>query len=343
MKIRFRTHSQGIALMVVMIAIFVLAVLAGAFAYSMKVETQLAINASHQSSDLWEGGISGIEAAKWVLAQQMSCPYVSLNQKWAGGDGDDCDTNSPLQDISLDTLQLSGRKISIKITDLERKFNINTADQNILQQALTEIGADASEIPSITAAIQDWIDPDDVTHINGAESEYYQSLTPPYYAKNSPIDDLTELLLVRGITPEMYWGPSATNHAPAAAQQKDRFVRPASEVQYPVGLVDLFTPISSGRINVNTASAEVLQLIPGIDENVAGIIVQQRAQGAYHSLNEVPVPPQVMGQLQRYADVRSQTFQVEVKVAGSNRRFYAILGRNTPRDIQILSFYWRDE
>ena len=343
MKITWRQPERGIALMVVMIAVFVLAALAGAFAYSMKVETKLAINAQHETADVWLGR-SGVEVARWALAQQMSCPYASLNQKWAGGAGDDCDTNSPLADISLDNFQLGGRRIGIKITDLERKFNINTADQNVLQQALTLMGLDASEIPGVTGSILDWIDPDDVPHVDGAESDYYQSLHPPYYAKNRPMDDLSELLLVRGVTEEMYWGSASTNHAGAAFQQTDRFGRPVEEPAYAVGLVDLFTPFSSGRINVNTASAEVLQLIPGIDENMAGIIVQQRDQAPFHSLNEVPVPQQLRPQLNSYCDpqCQSRTFSVEVDVEGSNRRFYAILGRNNPRDIQVLSFYWKE-
>jgi len=46
--------------------------------------------------------------------------------------------------------------------------------------------------------------------------------------------------------------------------------------------------------------------------------------------------------LQRYCDVRSRTFDVEVDATlGSyHRTFHAILGRNSPRDVQILSFYW---
>jgi general secretion pathway protein K len=348
MKIALQPAPRGIALMVVMIAVFVLAVLAGAFAYSMKVETKLAINAQSETGDVWLGR-SGIEVARWALAQQMSCPYVSLNQRWAGGGGDDCDTNSALSDISLDDFRLAGRKISIKITDLERKFNINTAaaapDQAVLQQALTLVGVDASEIPSISDAIQDWTDPNPNSNVrrpNGAKSDYYQGLQPPYYAKNRPIDDLSELLLVRGVTQEIYWGPAATNHAPAAFQQVDRFGRPVLQPNYAVGLVDLFTPFSAGRINVNTASAEVLQLIPGIDESIAAVIVQQRDLAPYHSLNEVPVPPQLMPQLQRYGDVRSRTFEVQVTVEGSHRKFYAIVGRNNPRDIPVLSFYWKD-
>jgi type II secretory pathway component PulK len=358
MRIAPEPKPRGIALMVVMIAIFVLSVLAGGFAYSMKVETKLAMNANNEAAALWLGR-SGVELARYVLALQMSIPgepYDSLNQKWAGGPGGLASSNSPLADISLDNVPVGEGTVTVKITDLERKFNINMADEAVLQQALTLVGVDASEIPSISSAILDWIDPDDIPHVNGAESDYYQTLEPPYFAKNRPIDDLSELLLVRGVTLDMYWGSSSTNHAPAAFQRVDRWGRPIEEPTYPVGLVELFTPLSTGRININTASATVLQMIPGMDQNAADQVIKQRSgpDGVDGTEDDTPfrnvgelinagLSRQAVQQLARYCDVRSRTFQVTVNVdiRGYHRTFYAIVGRNSPRDIGILSFYWK--
>ena len=64
----------------------------------------------------------------------------------------------------------------------------------------------------IANAIIDWLDPDDnprqstVGGMGGAESSYYQGLSPPYSCKNGPIDSLEELLLVRGVTPDLLYG-----------------------------------------------------------------------------------------------------------------------------------------
>jgi general secretion pathway protein K len=272
----------------------------------------------------------------------MACPYSSLNQKWAGGPGDDCETNGPLADVSMDDFQMCDRTISVKITDMERKANINLADQTMLQQGLMLVGVDAGEIPSIANCILDWIDTDDIPRVGGAESEYYEGLKPPYSAKNGTTDDLTELLMVRGVTEDMYWGSYATNHVSAAVQQVDRFGRTVDVPVYPIGLEELFTSQSSGKINVNTASAEVLRLIPGIDEPTAQTIVGQRDQAPYHTLNEVPVPSQLMPQIQRYCTVHSSTWKIEVTVQGGTRKFYAIVRANSPRDIPILVFYWED-
>ncbi len=55
-------------------------------------------------------------------------------------------------------------------------------------------------------AILDFIDADDTSRTNGCESEYYNGLSPAYSAKNSPLESLDELLLVRGVTSEYLYG-----------------------------------------------------------------------------------------------------------------------------------------
>lgn len=360
MRIQLGKSNRGIALIVVMISITVLAVLAAGFAFSMKVETQLARNANNETELEWLGR-SGVEYARWILAEQMKInmePYDGLNQVWAGGPGGIGTTNSPLVDVQRE-VTLGNGSFTWKIADLERKANINVAGEGILQQALMLMGVDAGEMTPVIGSILDWIDPDDRTHVQGAESDFYENLEPPYSAKNGPIDDLSELLLIKGVTPDLYWGITSSNHPPASFQAKaNRFGFGSNYMPPPefnAGMVDLFTPISSGRININTASAEVLQLIPGVDAIIAQAIVSGRSGdddgtgliGPYRSVDQVRRVPEVNMEVARmlpqFCDVRSRTFEVtiEAKIAGYKREFVAILARNTPRDVQILSFYWK--
>ena len=349
MNIRVQNSKKGIALIVVMIAVFVLSVLAGAFAYSMKVETKLAINSNNQADLEWVGR-SGVEYARWILGQTMNCPYDSLNQKWAGGPGGACDTNGALADVSLNDVPVGNGTFSIKITDLERKVNVNTADQATLDQVMKVIGADPVEGSTIIDSIRDWVDPDDASHINGAESDYYQTLTPPYNAKNGPLDDVSELLLIRGVRddPEIYSADYSD------VQRVDRFGNPIPPKEYAAHLVDVFTAISIGRININTADRIVLQSIPGVDEAIADQIIKIRSgpDGTDGTDDDTPfanvgelasagLPQTAAPSMQRYCTVRSATFQVEIdaQIGGSKQTYYAILGRNNQRDIQILSFY----
>lgn len=359
MKVAVSQRPRGIALIIVMVAVISLSILAGIFAYSMKVEGRLAMNTNNDEEMEWMGR-SGMEVAKYVLGLQLGInaePYDSLNQTWAGGPGGLAISNSPLASFSMKNIPLGNGQVTVdKIIDLERRANINAANDVMLQQALIEMGVDAGEYPAIVNSILDWTDPDDSERIQGAESDYYQGGEPPYFAKNGPIDDLSELLLVKGITPDLYWGPSSTNYVPMHARQdaNSRLGFQADTPVYPVGFVDLFTPLSSGRINVNTASAAVLQLIPGVDEQAANDIIRQRAgmDGADGTDDDVPfrnvgelinaVPnPQAVQQISRFCDVRSRTFEVHVSASVGNytRRFVGVIVRNSPRDLQLVSFH----
>jgi type II secretory pathway component PulK len=362
MKLLRRQTVSGIALIIVMVCITVLSILAAGFAYSMKVETKLAMNANNES-ELISLGKSGVALAQWVLAQQLTIsqePYDALNQKWAGGPGSWTTSNSPLAEVHLDNIQLGRGSFTVKIVDNERKMNINRADQPLLDQAMRLIGVDAGEAGPITASILDWMSPDKNALVGGTESAYYESLVPPYQAKDGPIDDLTELLLVHGISemPEIYWGGVISDRLPSAFQNKLGLQSPGGQpAAYNVGLVDLFTTLSTGRINLNTASQTTLQLIPFVDENVAARIIQCRSgpDGVDGTEDDTPfrnpgegllcggLNNAIVGQVQRYCDVRSSTFEVQVdaQINGYHRYFFATLARRNPRDVQVLMFYWK--
>ena len=359
MKTSLRHNPDGIALIMVMCAIVVLSILAAAFAYSIKVETRLAQNADSEEQLLWLG-TTGVQRACWILSQQLTIPnepYDSLNQKWAGGSGSLAESNSVLSSVSLDNYPVGDGTVSIKIIDLERKVNINTANTTTIQQALTLMGVDANDISVVSDSILDWIDADDLPRVAGAESDYYQGLAVPYYAKDAPIDDLSELLLVKGILdqPEIYWGGAATNHDPAVFQHKLGLgTAPGQIPDYPFGLVEIFTPFSSGKININTADANVLQMIPGVDAAMADTIIKQRAgpDGVDGTEDDIPfqnvnqlaavtgLNPQQFGTL---CAVRSLTFEVHVtaQIGDYKREYVAILARNSGTDIQVLNFYWK--
>jgi general secretion pathway protein K len=342
---RAPARQRGIALLIVMMVVIFLAILAGGFAYSMRVETRLAANTIQEPELIWLGR-SGVEMARWILAQQLAIPdepYDALTQFWAGGSGW---TNDIWLGLSLENNRLGAGTFSLHIEDLDRKFNINAADDLILHQALSLMGVDVADASSIVAAIQDWRDLDDRPRVNGAESDEYERLDPPYVCKDGPIDDLSELLLIRGITPNMYWGGVALGSAarPFDVGRSSRFRAP-EDLTYPVGFVELFSTVSGRQININTASEWVLQMIPGINENVAALIVSKRAEFPFLNVGElinVGVPPQIAAQLGRYCTVRSTTFEVTVdaQLGQHQRTFKALLRRNSPRDVQVLSFYW---
>ena len=90
------------------------------------------------------------------------------------------------------------------VDDEGSKININTANRDTLMK-LPGMNSDIAE------AIIDWRDTDEQAGAGGAESEYYQSLQPPYRCKNAPFETVEELLLVKGVTPDLLYGYDA-NH-----------------------------------------------------------------------------------------------------------------------------------
>src|SRR5438445_7291995 len=128
------TSQSGIALVIVMISIFVLTMLAAGFAFSMKVETKLAQHANNETQLQWVGR-SGVAYAQWVLVLQGTCPlenFDALSQPWATGTASGmCATNGGLADIQSEVHLEHGGSFTWKMTDLERKWNINTANEPI--------------------------------------------------------------------------------------------------------------------------------------------------------------------------------------------------------------------
>lgn len=359
MKITLRHHSAGVALIIAVIAVLVLSIMAAIFAASMKVEAHLAQKANNDPGLLWLGR-SGVELARWGVAQDASLnmPVIALDQIWAGGTGSPAESNSLVIQVPWDHYPVGDGWVSIKFEDLGRYANINTADTAELQKTLEAMNVQDPALSSVVAdSIQDWVNPGELPRPAGAKSDYYQGLNPPYNCKDAPMDDISELLLVKGIMdhPELY---DPARFGPAIQHKLGFGAAPGQPEQLGFGLKDVFTPYNPGLINVNTADANVLQCNPGVDQTIAESIVAFRAgQGAMggtsdsgvvwiRDLNQLTgagVPPAVVAQMGRHTTTHNPTATFKVTVSAhlgnSSRDYYAILFVNG-RDVQVVRFYW---
>jgi type II secretory pathway component PulK len=97
------------------------------------------------------------------------------------------------------------------------------------------------QISTIVDSILDWRDCDKEARLNGAEDDYYLGLARSHRAKNGFFDSPEELLQVRGVTPDIFYGQ---NGMP--------------------GLVDVFSPYPRGKeleINAGQVTAEVVRVL----------------------------------------------------------------------------------
>jgi general secretion pathway protein K len=383
-----RGRERGVALIMVLGFIIVLAVMAAAFATNMQVEVKLARKANDDVKVEWVCR-SGIELSKYILAQQMANaqePYDSLNQQWAGGPATTNGFNVFLENLDLtnsawaedtvlglifpDQAEFEEKigndaRCTIQIIDLERKFNINRAAEDSmgkfpLEKTFELMDVDTGLSPYLIDAIKDWRDTDDNRRVSGAESDTYEAKTPAYTAKNGPIDDLKELLLIEGMTPEIYWGSRSRQIAADPLQAPSTALLGADDEEgensYNFGMADLFTAISTGYININTASAEVMQLVPGFDQTRVDLILQMRVGLDGVDGTEDDEPFDDIAQIQRagftadaianarrFFSVRSATYEVTVQaqVGILSRTLVAVISRASPTDIKILYTYWK--
>ena len=326
MTFRLAKRDRGIALIIVMIIVAALTVIVTGFAYSMRVETKLARNTRFNPDMDWLGR-SGVELARYLLSKRAPGEEQmdALHQKWAGGPGrvgmDTMAELEPWEQLPMTNVKLGNGTFSIKITDMERKLNINSAPEPLLRYILEmHGGVDATDVDVFIDSLRDWMDPDENPGLNGAESDFYLSEYPPYYSKNGPLDHITELKLVQGFKDQ----PSIYNV-----------------------FAKNFTAISGGLINVNTASAQVLGLLPGMDPIIAGDIVMYRAgpEGPYRSPNQIGAVLEPFGMdpgsIQQFLATESATFEVEItaKIGPQQRKYISLLRRLSPQDIRILYFH----
>lgn len=110
-------------------------------------------------------------------------------------------------------LPLDGGQIVVSLQGLPPCFNLNTlgnADATIqarqaaiLTVLLEDIGIPRSDATSLIAMLSDWIDRDADVRPGGAEDGFYLSIQEGFRAANQPLQSLTELDAIPGVTPEL--------------------------------------------------------------------------------------------------------------------------------------------
>ncbi|MFB0556178.1 MAG: type II secretion system minor pseudopilin GspK [Phycisphaerae bacterium] len=198
-------------------------------------------------------------------------------------DTNDIHTNRTLLDLisGEKTFAVGDGECSVTITEENSRLNVNLLkdkdgklDRTRTEQLLRLIDLLNREQTGhshigygLVPSIIDWTDSDDqitnlpfIQHENmGAESSYYNRLPIPYSCKNALLDTTEELLLVKGITQEVY--------------ERIR---------------DYVTVYGDGKININSASRQVIEcLSEKIDAVLAQMIIDRREFKPFDSIMEM--------------------------------------------------------
>lgn len=154
------------------------------------------------------------------------------------------------------------------------KFNLNTARPEDLVRLLLALGVRADQAQEIVAAIVDWRTPSGGTA--SSFDAYYESLRQPFRSPHTPFQDVEELLAVRGVTPDLFYG--TWEHTPEGASQR-LYAR--------TGLRDCVSVYgATERFDINTAPPPVLAAI-GVPPDGIVALLQIRRQRAFNKLEEL--------------------------------------------------------
>lgn len=185
------------------------------------------------------------------------------------------------------------------LTDESTRLNLNVvllADDLLPNGGRTLLMALPGMTEDVADSILDWIDPDDEVREFGAEYDYYAGLPVPYAPKNGPMEAITELLLVRGVTPEMMFGADVNQNGVIDVSESVSDA-PDGEEAMALGWVSYMTLFSKEKnltkeglpkINVNSPDLDQLyqDLRSIFDDEWSRFIIYIRQYGPYSGEEE---------------------------------------------------------
>ena len=108
-----------------------------------------------------------------------------------------------------------GGRVWVSIQDEDGKIDLNTAPDELLRGLFVSVGLDEDASAALVDAIVDFRDEDDLRRLNGAEDRDYADAGLPYGAKDAPFEAVEELQQVLGMTRQIYKrvAPALTVHS----------------------------------------------------------------------------------------------------------------------------------
>jgi general secretion pathway protein K len=272
--------SRGAVLIATLLTITVLTILVTALASQTRLSARLAreqLEELQHEADI----LTAFSAAEMDLVLERQPPPRIQNNNPEALNG----TNLyRFNGLPLETYYKTPTGVEVRIYDHGGKINLSEISLQKLREILAKIIGDKTdpEIENLIAAWYDWTDGDDLTYPGGAESEYYQTLDPPYSPRNGPLESVEEILLIRGFR----------------------------ELFSNINLQAAFTIYGeSDLLNLNTATVEALRLLPGLNDDLIAKILQERQEGEIRGNGDVArlVPATTMAELRPWLNSRKIT------------------------------------
>jgi len=249
---QFRSSRRGSILIITLWSLCLLSVFAVILGYQTRQKIMV-IKRLDERDSLRFIAEAGIKRAIIELEKEEKKAYDALNDYWSNNIGvfKDIRIGDGVSSICYNYVDEKTGILETRfgLIDEERKVNINKAGQVVLERLLIiTANLDEVEAQELAASIVDWRDADSELSIplGSAEDSYYRNIQYPYEAKDADFEVLEEMLLVKGMT-------------------RDIFKK----------VKNYITIYGDGKVNINTASKGIL-LALGMSEDMADKIMTLR-------------------------------------------------------------------
>jgi general secretion pathway protein K len=171
-------------------------------------------------------------------------------------------------------LQFPTGQAVVDIIPETAKLNVNTAPPEQLYRLLVTLGAGPDRAQEIVAAILDWRTPQPGGAL-ALGDQFYSGQNPSFPARHASLEEIEELLLVKGMTPELFYGGFERD---AQGRLKPR-----------PGVKDCLSVYGSmGAVDVNTAEPAVLAAV-GLPPEAVAAVAQARRHMPFRTAEQLNV------------------------------------------------------
>jgi type II secretory pathway component PulK len=208
-------NSSGYVLIIILLLTTLLVSIAGEFivvaqtdiGYARKLRNRL--RASYLAK-------SGIQLCQFILYADLK--VVPTEQITGKSSDKETDSYNDIWAINVPELPIAEGSLKLEIIDENSKINLSVLANEFTERTkfylFTQTFFMNMGLPlDFADIIHDWVDVDDQRMPYGAEGpDYYQSQTPAYSSKNNAMDSIDELLLLKDMTPEIFYGLGGGNY-----------------------------------------------------------------------------------------------------------------------------------
>lgn len=254
-----RGVERGGALLAVLWLSAALSAIAFAVATTVRTETQR--TSSHvdglRAHYLAQGSVD--RALLWIL--------WGMNGNYSYPNGAPRYYRPPMPYIRYD--YPAGRAV-VEVIPESSRINVNTARPEDILRTLLAVGADEGTATQVTQNIIAWRSSGNG---NTPSPQQFLSRNPTFQPRNASFQETEELLLVKGITPELFYG---------------HFERTPEGRLFPRGgLRECLTVYGPGTaVDVNTASPEMLAAL-GLPTDKVSQLIARRVVAPFRTMDEV--------------------------------------------------------